>query len=155
MSHVDTAPTRTTVGEGSLGAGVGPAGVEPASIIAFPDGIPGFESCHEFVLVEAPDVAPLRCLQSVSGPGTCFLAIDPTAVLADYRCSLGPADRAKLDAPDGTPLVWLALVMVGADDAVSVNLRAPVVINPARMIGRQVVPNDTIYPLRYVLQDQG
>ena len=34
---------------------------------------------------------------------------------------------------------------------VSVNLRAPVVVNPARMVGQQVIPHNTTYPLRHVL----
>jgi len=33
----------------------------------------------------------------------------------------------------------------------SVNLRAPVVINPARMVGCQVMPHDSLYPLRHPL----
>ena len=33
----------------------------------------------------------------------------------------------------------------------SANLRAPIVINPQRMIGRQVLPDDGLYPIRHVL----
>ena len=31
------------------------------------------------------------------------------------------------------------------------NLRAPIVINPQRMIGRQVLPDEGLYPIRHAL----
>ena len=48
-------------------------------------------------------------------------------------------------------LLWLALVTIEVDGTVSVNLRAPVVINPERMIGHQVVPYQCVYPIRHVI----
>jgi len=47
--------------------------------------------------------------------------------------------------------VWLALVTVEVDGTVVANLRAPLVINPDRMLGRQVLPNDSAYPIRHVM----
>ena len=49
--------------------------------------------------------------------------------------------------------LWLALVTVEQSGAVSVNLRAPIVINPGTMMGQQVLPHDCLYPLRHVLVD--
>ena len=46
-------------------------------------------------------------------------------------------------------LVWLAVVLLKEDGEAFANLRAPVVINPARMIGYQVMPHDSLYPTRY------
>jgi flagellar assembly factor FliW len=46
--------------------------------------------------------------------------------------------------------VWLAVVTVQAEQTV-VNLRAPIVINPARMLGYQLMPSNSLYPLRYEL----
>ena len=41
--------------------------------------------------------------------------------------------------------------MAEPNGEVTVNLRAPVVINPAGMVGQQVIPFQSIYPLRHVL----
>jgi flagellar assembly factor FliW len=41
--------------------------------------------------------------------------------------------------------------MVEESGAVTVNLRAPIVINPEQMLGQQVIPYQCIYPLRHVL----
>jgi flagellar assembly factor FliW len=72
-------------------------------------------------------------------------------VLEGYRCELSEADRARIGADATTPLLWLALVTVEQSGAVSVNLRAPIVINPTTMMGQQVLPHDCLYPLRHVI----
>ena len=67
-----------------------------------------------------------------------------------YRTRLNQSDLARLGAADETALLWLAIVTVG-DEGMFANLRAPVVINPARMLGFQLVPSDSLYPLRHPL----
>jgi flagellar assembly factor FliW len=71
--------------------------------------------------------------------------------MPSYRCELGASDRFRLGVDDDSGLVWLAVVIVAESGEISVNLRAPIVLNPARMTGRQVMPNACVYPLRYVV----
>lgn len=125
--------------------------VDPRDVVAFPDGLPGFERCRRFVVLSSPATAPLQVVQAVDGTPATFLAIDPRVVLESYRCLLTPADLSRLGASAETPLVWLALVAVDEAGQANVNLRAPIVINPARMVGFQVVPSNSVYPLRYPL----
>jgi flagellar assembly factor FliW len=127
------------------------ADVNPRDILFFADGLPGYESVREFVLLDMPEQAPLKVLHAVNADEPSFLVIDPKAVLPTYRCELGASDRLRLGTSEDGGLVWLAIVMVGAQGEVSVNLRAPIVINPAQMTGRQVMPNACVYPLRYVI----
>jgi flagellar assembly factor FliW len=121
-------------------------------VIAFPSGIPGFEECRRFVVVAAPDIAPMQCLHAVEGPATSFLVIDPRQVLPDYRAVLTQTDLSRLGVGDAVPaLLWLAIVSIDATGASYVNLRAPIVINPERMLGYQVMPHNSLYPLRHPL----
>jgi flagellar assembly factor FliW len=124
--------------------------VDPTSVIQFPEGLPGFEQNRRFVLISSAEVAPLHVLHAVDGPDASFLAVDPRFVLDAYRTTLTIGDRLKLDANDDTPLVWLVLVATDGDGA-SVNLRAPIVINPSVMVGCQVMPQNSLYPLRHPL----
>jgi flagellar assembly factor FliW len=124
---------------------------DPRDVLNFPDGLPGFEQCHRFVVLSSMTMAPLQCLHAVDGPNATFLVVDPRLVLAKYRCVLGPGDVARLGADDKTLLLWLAVVAVDEAGEATVNLRAPVVINPSRMTGFQVVPSNSLYPLRYPL----
>ena len=140
----DTATISVTTGSGTFE-------VNAADVIGFPHGLPGFERCRHFVLVSSDEIAPLQCLHAVDGPPASFVAIDPRLVLPDYRCVLRDADRLRLGAGENTPLVWLTLVALDAEGGASVDLRAPVVINPERMTGYQLVPHDSLYPLRHPL----
>ncbi|MGE3189697.1 MAG: flagellar assembly protein FliW, partial [Vicinamibacterales bacterium] len=56
-------------------------------------------------------------------------------------------------ATDDAVLLCLAIVTVTEAGVAFANLRAPVVINPERMTGFQVMPLDTLYPLRQPLTD--
>jgi flagellar assembly factor FliW len=121
--------------------------------VMFPDGIPGFESCRQWVVMAAETATPLRRLHALDGPDASFLAIDPRIVLDGYRCDLSATDRRRLGATDDEPLLWLVLVMMENNGALTVNLRAPIVINPRTMMGQQVLPHNCLYPLRHVLVD--
>ena len=128
------------------------AEITVSETVTFPNGIPGFEACRSWVVLAAEGQTPLRRLHAVDGAAEAsFLALDPRQVLEGYRCELSDADRARVGADAQTPLMWLALVTVEESGAVSVNLRAPIVINPKTMMGQQVLPHDCLYPLRHVI----
>ena len=127
------------------------AEITVSEAVTFPNGIPGFESCRRWVVLAAEGQTPLRRLHAVDGVDASFLALDPRQVLDGYRCELSDADRARLGADASSPLLWLALVSVEPSGAVSINLRAPIVINPENMVGHQVMPYDCLYPIRQVI----
>ena len=128
-------------------------GQDPArrNVVSFPKGIPGFEACHGFVLMAPEAETGLQYLRSIEGPPASFLVMDPRQILQGYRCELSEGDRERLQAAPGAALLWLVLVTVEVDGTIVANLRAPVVINPERMLGAQVIPHHCLYPLRHVL----
>ena len=132
---------------------VGGVAVDPTAVIRFPDGLPGFELCRSFVLLSSPELDPLRQLRTVDGPEASFVGIDPKRILPTYRCELSEFDRERLGATDESVLLWLALIALDDDGTTTVNLRAPVVINPDTMTGRQVMPHRGLYALRHVLTE--
>ena len=114
-------------------------------VIHLVGGLPGFESCTRYVLLKAQELHPFKCLQGLDGSKPSFLVIDPALVEPTYRAGLDGVDLRRLDAEIQDALAWFAIVCVGPDEVATVNLRAPVVINPRRMVGIQVVPNDSSY----------
>jgi flagellar assembly factor FliW len=116
-----------------------------AAVIEFLDGLPGFEHHRRFVLVTSPDLAPFTMLQGL-GPGApAFAAVDPRFVAPGYSVALDAADRARLQDDGTAPLVWLALAIVRDAGGVTVNLRAPLVINPASLRGIQLIQPECGY----------
>jgi flagellar assembly factor FliW len=118
------------------------------SIVTFADGLPGFEQCRRFVVLRHAEASPLVCLHAVDGPGAAFLAIDPRRILRRYRCVVSDADRLRLGAGPATTLLWLSIITIAREDEFFVNLRAPVIINPERLVGLQAMPHNALYPLR-------
>jgi len=118
--------------------------------VSFPDGIPGFEACRHFVLLTSDALAPLQRIESIEGPPAAFLGIDPRLVLEGYRGSLSATDLRALEADAETTLLWFAIISE-SEGVLYANLRAPIVINPQRMVGRQVLPDDGLYPIRHPL----
>lgn len=121
---------------------------DPRNLVTFPQGLPGFERCRRFAILTSTTAAPLQCLHAVDGVPATFLALDPRLVLPEYRCQIGETDAVRLHTTDPAALLWLALLSFDESGAAMANLRAPVVINPRLMIGFQLMPHNTLYPLR-------
>jgi flagellar assembly factor FliW len=119
------------------------------SIVSFADGLPGFERCRRFVVLRHTQVMPLVCLHAVDGPQAAFLAVDPRRVLGKYRCVVSEADRLRLGAAADTTLLWLSIITIADEHEFFANLRAPVIINPERLVGIQAMPQNALYPLRH------
>ena len=124
---------------------------DAGDVVRVVDGLPGFESCRRYVIVSSPELAPFTCLQGLDDPRPSFLVIDPRLVVAEYGVELSTAERRRLEAAAGDALLWLALVRIGDGADASVNLRAPIVVNPRRMAGLQVIAADSPYALQHPL----
>lgn len=119
-------------------------------VVEFPSGIPGFEAHRRFVLIASAELSPLGCLKSVDSSDVSFLVIDPRLLSFGYDITLSDVERARLGAGPDDALLWLAIVTITENDATA-NLRAPVVINPARMLGCQVIRENDQYPVQFVI----
>lgn len=121
-----------------------------ADVVTIPEGMPGFERCRRFVLATSDEISPFTYVHGLDGSRPSFLAIDPRLVLEGYTQTLDAAHRQRLDAVDDEPLLWLSLVRTEGNQT-TVNLRAPLVINPRRMLGVQVIAVSADYALDHPL----
>jgi flagellar assembly factor FliW len=141
--------TRTATSAASTDAGAMEQFVE-TPVVEFPSGIPGFEADRRFVLIASADLSPLGCLKSVDSSDLSFLVIDPRLLSFGYDLTLNDFERARLEAGPDDALLWLAIVTITEKQATA-NLRAPVVINPAKMLGCQVIRENDQYPVEFVI----
>src|SRR5215468_6975033 len=126
--------TRTGMGAvAPLKASAAPEQSIDKLVVEFPSGIPGFESCRRFVLIASAELSPLGCLKAVESTDLSFLVIDPRLLFLNYDLTLNEFERARLGAQRDEPLLWLAIVTITENEATA-NLRAPIVINPTKMI---------------------
>jgi flagellar assembly factor FliW len=127
--------------------------MDAGQVISFPLGLPGFEQCRKFVVLDSEEWLPLRHLHATDAPVS-FLVVDPRVVLPGYRCVLSQTDLVRLGATERDVLLWLAIVSIDENGGAFANLRAPIVVNPGRMLGFQVMPHNSLYPLRHPLASE-
>lgn len=100
------------------------------------------------------DVAPLDAqglmftLRATDDPDIRLFAITPLPYFPDYAPRLSDEDRSTISLAPGAAPVLLAIVNPTADGAITANLLAPVVVDPATGAAAQVVLDDDRWPLR-------
>jgi len=100
-------------------------------IIHFPDGIIGFEKLQRFIIIEDEECEPFRWLISVDEPEIGFAVLEPTLIIPDYY------ERAGFDP--GFYALFVIVTLNKDISKISVNLKAPIVIDKAKKSGKQVI----------------
>lgn len=124
----------------------------PSRVITFNEGLPGFETYRQFHLMTSPDSEPFAVVRGVGADAPAFVAIDPARVVPGYALVLDPADLVRLGSDGAQQLLFLCIVTVHDDGRATVNLRAPLVVNPASMRGIQIVTPESPYRIDHPLK---
>jgi flagellar assembly factor FliW len=123
-----------------------------AEIIRVPDGLVGFRSFTQYVHLPDPVTTGLTWLQSVTAAELAFGLIPPPLAVSDYRIELRPGDRAALELDDERSALVYVILNRGEGGGLTANLQGPLVINPVRRLGRQLVLTSSRYAVRYPLE---
>ncbi|WP_062305325.1 flagellar assembly protein FliW [Demequina subtropica] len=117
--------------------------------LAFVDPIPGMAALTRFRLAGIDELGFVFTLRSEDEPGVRLFAASPQAYFPGYAPELSPEVREALGAEDDAGLTMLAIVHPGGDTGpTTVNLLAPLVIDPTTGAALQVVLDGDEWPLR-------
>ncbi len=125
-----------------------------SEVIRIPDGLVGFRSFTQFVLLPDPETAGLSWLQSVTAPELAFGLIAPPLAIADYRVEIRPGDRAALELGEERSALIFVILNRGEGGGLTVNLQGPLVFNMGRRLGRQLVLTSSRYAVRFPISGQ-
>jgi len=123
--------------------------IDAEDILLFPHGLMGFEDHQHWVLLADADNPAVGWLQSISRPGLAMAVISPRRFVPNYHLRIARSEVASLQLGKEDRTYVLTLVS-NHEGALTTNLRAPIVINLQRRLGRQVVTSDE-QPLRHEL----
>lgn len=125
------------------------------SVITFEGGIPGFEDMHRFVILEDDEQSLLKWLQSIDNAELAFIIVNPFAIKKDYDIEIKDEVVKQLRINEPSDAVIYSIVVVPEDTSkISMNLKAPIVINSKTKVGAQVVLEDDKYTVRhYILEE--
>jgi flagellar assembly factor FliW len=118
----------------------GPLEVPDEAVLQFPEGLIGFEACTRYAIVDRQDEKPVWWLQSLDKPQVAFILTEPRSVVPGYRPEIARTDLDALDlASSDEAELHVMLVVAGSPKEITANLLGPLVINPRRRLGKQVI----------------
>jgi flagellar assembly factor FliW len=123
--------------------------MQPDDLIHFPSGLMGMEYARHWVLLADAENEALGWLQSTSQPELALAVVSPRRFVPDYQVRVSRGELTPLELSEVKEAQVLAVV--GKNDrGITMNLKAPLVINLERRLGRQVITNGE-QPLQYPL----
>ncbi|MCC7085763.1 MAG: flagellar assembly protein FliW [Pirellulales bacterium] len=123
--------------------------MEPDDLIHFPTGLLGLEHARHWVLLADTENEALGWLQSTAQPELALAVVSPRRFVPDYQVRVSRGELLPLELNEVKEAQVLAVV--GKNDrGITLNLKAPLVINLKRRVGRQVITNGDL-PLQFPL----
>ncbi|MDO4800406.1 MAG: flagellar assembly protein FliW [Bacillota bacterium] len=116
----------------------------PSAVIRFEEGIPGFESYKEYILVFSEDPAlPFHYLQSIERADLALIVTSPFLFVEDYDFELPDEVVNKLDIKSPEELYVYSVVTIPHKvEHATINLTAPIIINTTNHRAKQVILTD-------------
>ncbi|MFY0543154.1 flagellar assembly protein FliW [Brevibacillus sp. H7] len=127
------------------------AHVQEMTKLFFEDGIPGFPHLQFFQLQQQEANSPFFLLTSIEDPNVEFGVIDPFSFFPDYEFTLNEQVKESLKITEEAAIAVLNIVTLRSDGEVTVNLKAPLVMNMENRMAKQVILTEENYQVRQPL----
>ncbi len=131
--------------------------IDESKIIHFVNGIIGFPELTEFALIhdeEKGSGVPVRWLQSLQETGFAMPVLDPLAVVPEYNPQVEDELLKPVGNLDADHLLVLVTMTVPSDlRRMTVNLKAPIVINAAERKACQIIAEGDEYVVKFPIYD--
>lgn len=129
--------------------------VEEEKKITFVNGIIGFPELKDFLLIHDSDSnGGIRWLQSLQEPAFAMPVIDPLIVASDYNPQIEDELLNPLDIADETNMLVLVTITIPQEvELMSVNLRAPLIINGETRKASQIIVDGEQYAVKYPIYE--
>lgn len=128
----------------------GVCSIDPEEIVTFQNGMPGFEDVHQYILLGngAEDTA-LMWLQSTENPDLAFVVARPETFRSEYKPKIKQAELKEIKLETAEDALVLVIAVVPEDvKKMTINLRAPLVINRRTKLAKQIVLEDENFSIR-------
>ncbi|MCH2114444.1 MAG: flagellar assembly protein FliW [Pirellulales bacterium] len=129
----------------------GTLSVQPVDELLFANGLIGLEDCRTWVVLTDSKNPALGWLQSAEQGHIALGVVSPRRFVPDYQLRVDRDDLRSLDLTT-TGDAEVAVIASRNDAGLTLNLRAPLVINVEKRRGCQVVAKDA-HPIQFQLND--
>ncbi len=133
--------------------------IQDDKIIKLKEGIIGFPDLQNFTLIYDEEKegkegkGGVKWLQSMDDPEFAMPVINPLDVKPDYRPTVSEEGLKSLgEMPEDSTFVLVTITVPKEIEKMSVNLKAPFIINMENLHGVQLIVEDD-YPVKYMIYD--
>lgn len=130
--------------------------IEDDKIIKLKEGIIGFPDLQNFTLIhdeEGSGQDSIKWLQSMDDPSFALPVLDPLDIKPDYQVIVNEEGLEVLGAiSEENTFILVTITVPEKIEEMSVNLKAPFVINTDNLQGAQLIVEDD-YPVKYKIYD--
>ena len=117
--------------------------------LVFPQGILGFESVKNFVLLDA-EQEPFYWLQSLDEVHIAFILINPFLFRPDYEMNIDNDELLPIGIADPGKAVIFSIVTIPPDNGpMTANLQGPLIVNRDNRQGIQAVLTDSRWKTKH------
>ncbi|WKC89715.1 flagellar assembly protein FliW [Borreliella finlandensis] len=113
----------------------------------FPEGILGFENIKKFIIKDSK-YKPFSIMQSIN-KDVSFLVTSPFNFLSEYLPNIQEKDWSDIKAKEEDEKVILCIINMHVNDYkdITANLKAPIIINKKKLLGKQAICTNEKYSL--------
>ena len=157
MTTAATTGSPITVPSQALGA----VEVRPESVLAMAEPLAGFPDTTQYALIEhtregGAAAGSVFWLQAVERPFHAFVVTDPWGVHPEYAPEISDADAQQLGLSSFEDARVFGILTVPRNPSeITINLRAPVVVNVPQKLAKQVVVLNDQYSTRHPMHGSG
>ena len=127
--------------------------VDEKKIVHFKNGIPAFESEHEFIILPYEENSPYYFMQSVNSPDLAFLLTIPFLFFPEYTFEIDDETIKELEIKNYDNVFYYSMITIpnASIRYMTANLLAPIVLNSDNMQAKQVVLEKSNYTTKHRL----
>jgi len=120
--------------------------------VRLPQGLLGFPELKEYCLVDPGDDTLILWLQSIENPDIAFPVLEPKVFRPEYSARLSAAELRELKLDNVNHSAVFSILTIPEDvTQMTVNLKAPIVVNLKEQLAKQVVLQENEYSIKHLM----
>jgi len=121
---------------------------ETKKIISFVNGILGLEQYKRYLLLDHPGTDIIKWLEAVDQPQIALPVANPFIFFPDYAPKISRENLLQINIDSPEDAIVLCILTIGTDAKVSINLKAPIIINSKVLLADQFIAENPEYNVR-------
>lgn len=127
--------------------------VDERQRVTFPNGLFGFETVNEYVLIDA-ERQPFYWLQSLEAEHIAFITINPFLFRPDYELDIDDSELKEIGITKAADALVFSIVTIPPEGPMTANLQGPLIINRETRIGKQGILADPRWKTKHDILEE-